>query len=350
MIRPPKMSIVSYVLFTCLAILPLWFGSTLAFDLKSHTWPSDPTMRVSTISFPSGSIWREDLERGVGRWNGINGMWLEFDLNFSNYSSFNAPCDGTSGDGENNVAFVSAADIDGNWGLHCSEQDGSERLESDIMFNADISWHTDVQDERVRTTDKPTFLKVIVHEFGHSVGLNHFDTVQAVMAQGYDGHLWWGGSETYRHHPMTDDIAGARALYSASNSETDVTAMNFEMSGSTSTAIWRSNSTNTNVRAGAAVNVEYSVANVGKTGASFTLGVYLSTNDFISTGDTYIGGFSYFLPAHFVWDRDKTFTIPSSVAPGTYHIGVVVDTGNTLSENRESNNRLVFPGTWTVVP
>ena len=322
--------------------------AVLAFDLKSHTWTADPTFKVSTISFPSGSVWRDDLEIGIGRWNGINGMWLEFDLTFSNFGSFNAPCDGAAGDGENNVAFVSSADIDGSWGLHCSDADGSERLESDIMFNADIAWYTGVQDERVRNTDKPTFLKVVVHEFGHSVGLNHFDTAQAVMSQGYDGHLWWGGSETYRHHPMADDIAGSRALYSSSIPEADVTAMNFEMSGASSTALWRSNGTNSVVSAGSQVNVEYSVANLGKAGANFSLGVYLSNNDYISTGDTYLGGFSYFLPAHFVWDRDKTFTIPGNVAPGTYFLGVVVDTGSTLAENRESNNRLVFPGTWTV--
>lgn len=344
----PEQRAATFVAGALSTIAALLSGSAQAYDLKSHTWPTDPTMRVATVSFPSGSIWREDLERGVGRWNGLSGMWLEFDLSFSNFNSFNAPCDGTSGDGENNVAFVDAADVDGGWGLHCSDSDGSERLESDIMFNADISWRTGVQDERVRFTDMPTFLKVVVHEFGHSVGLNHFDTEPAVMSQGYDGHLWWGGSETYRHHPMADDIAGARALYSHSNAETDVTAMNFEMSGATSTAIWRSDSANTNVNAGGTVNVEYSVANVGTAGANFALGVYLSTNDYISTGDTYLGGFSYYLPAHYVWERDKTFSIPINVAPGTYYVGVVVDTGSTLSENRESNNRLVFPGTWTV--
>lgn len=345
MFSKTRATCIAHTIFCAVSLIA---AKSHAYDLKSHTWNSDPTMKVATVSFPSGSVWRDDLETGVGRWNGIGGMWLEFDLTYSNYNSFNSPCDNTDGDGENNVAFVNSAAVDGNWGLHCSDYDGSERLESDIMFNADISWNTGIQDERIRKTDKPTFLKVVVHEFGHSVGLNHFDTEQAVMSQGYDGHLWWGGLETYRHHPMADDIQGSRILYSHSNSEIDVTATNFEMSGASSTALWRNDTANTNVAAGGTVNVEYSVANVGKSSASFSLGVYLSTNDYISTGDIYLGGFGYVLPAHYIWDRDKAFTIPSSVTPGVYHIGVVVDTDNSLSEARETNNRLVFPGTWTV--
>ena len=170
------------------------------------------------------------------------------------------------------------------------------------MFNADIAWYTGVQDERVRNTDKPTFLKVVVHEFGHSVGLNHFDTGLAVMSQGYDGHLWWGGSETYRHHPMADDIAGSRALYSHSNSETDVTAMNFEMSGATSTVLWRSNNMNTLVNAGSMVNVEYTVANIGNVGSDFSLGIYLfikRTTLFLPETPIWAGFLTIFLPTLF---------------------------------------------------
>ena len=127
MSRVRQVSFKLYLLLVSIIIFSMLFGRALAYDLKSHTWPSDPTMRVATISFPSGSVWRDDLERGVGRWSGLWGMWLEFDLNYSNYSSFNSPCDGTSGDEENNVVFVSSADVDGGWGLHCSDRDGSER-------------------------------------------------------------------------------------------------------------------------------------------------------------------------------------------------------------------------------
>lgn len=318
-------------------------SSVFAYDLKSHTWSSDPTMKVATISFPSASVWREDLETGVGRWNGMVGMWCEFDLTFSNYGSF------SNGDGDNNVAFVSAADIDNNWGLCWSTYSGSTRNESDITFNADISWYTGPQDERIRNTDKPAFLKVVVHEFGHCVGLNHYCSELAQMAQGYTGHIWYGGSNTYRHHPSPDDCQGARLLYPyPSNSETDATLMNFEMNGSCGSQLWRNNSTNTVVTKGNSINVEYTVCNVGNVGINFDLGVYLSTNDYISSGDTYIGGFSYYLPDHYAWERDKTFTIPISVPNGTYYMGALVDINNNLSENRESNNRLVFPGTWTV--
>jgi hypothetical protein len=313
-----------------------------AYDLKSHKWRSDPNMKVAVISFPSGSVWRDDLEYGVGRWNGMWGMWCEFDLTYSSYSSFN------NSDGDNNVAFVSNEDIDGNWGLTVSRYSGSERKESDITFNADISWRTEVQDERIRNTDKPSFLKVVVHEFGHCVGLNHFDTELSIMSQGYDGHLWYGGCSNYRQHPMPDDCQGARLLYPSSNTEEDVTLTNFEMSGSSSTQIWRSNSTVTTVSPGNNVNVEYTVCNVGNVGINFSLGVYISTNDNITKYDTYIGGFSYYLPAHYAWERDKTFTIPSSFSSGTYYIGVVADPDNKLAETRECNNNLIFPGQWTV--
>ena len=314
-----------------------------AYDLKSHTWSSDPTMKVATISFPSGSVWRDDLENGVGRWNGMWGMWLEFNLSYSNYSSF------SNGDGDNNLAFVSSADIGGAWGLTWSRYSGSTRTESDITFNAEISWYTGAQDERVRNTDKPAFRKVVVHEFGHCVGLNHYCSELAQMAQGSTGHVWYGGCEKYRHHPTADDCEGARALYPyPANSEEDATLMNFEMSGSCGSQIWRRNTANTVIDTGGTIDVEYTVCNVGNVGISFDLGIYLSTNDYISKYDTYIDGFSYYLSDHTDWERDKTFTVPGTVSSGTYYVGALVDIDNDLSEARECNNRLVFPGTWTV--
>lgn len=329
-----------------LLIILLVFGLSQfikGYSAKSYNWSGDPDLRIATISFPSDSVWRSDLENGIGRWNGMWGMWLEFDYSFSSYSSF------THSDGDNNVAFVSAADVDGNWGVTWSRHSGGDTLETDIGFNSEISWNTGAQDERERDTSQPAFRKVAVHELGHALGLKHYCSELAQMAQGYAGHVWYGGSAKYRHHPTPDDCQGARYQYPyPSNSEYDATITNFEMQGSCGSHVWRSNSIVTTVSGGDPVNVEYTVCNVGNVYINFNLGIYLSTNDYISTYDTYIGGFGYGLPAHYAWERDKTFTIPTSVSPGTYYIGAVVDTNNTLNECRESNNRLVFPGKWEV--
>ena len=82
-----KLAVMSGAIIACLTSFSLALKNANAFDLKTHTWPGDPTFRVSTVSFPSGSVWRDDLEKGVGRWNGMGGMWLEFDLSFSDFGS-----------------------------------------------------------------------------------------------------------------------------------------------------------------------------------------------------------------------------------------------------------------------
>jgi len=331
------------LLSTLLVLFLLPMKPSHAFNPKAYTWDGDPTMRVASISFPEDTVWRSDLENGIGRWNGMWGMWLEFDYSFVGDTTY------SNGDGQNSVGFVSAEDIDGVWGLTWTRYSGSEILETDVTFNADIGWNTGAQDERVVDTSAPAFRKVVVHEFGHALGLGHYCSELAQMAQGYTGHIYHGGSAVYRHHPTPDDAEGARAQYPfPANSERDAALTNHEMSGACGSQIWRNNSDVTTVSPGDTTDVEYTVENLGNVGINFSAGIYLSTNEYISKYDTYLRGFGYYLPAHFAWERDKTVTIPASVAPGMYYIGVVVDGDNELAEARESNNRLVFPGRWRV--
>ncbi|UCF05879.1 MAG: matrixin family metalloprotease [bacterium] len=335
--RVPK---VTRWVFLLLLIAPI--ASLEAYNLwGDDTWDSDPTLRIYTVSFAAGTVWRSDLINGIDRWNDVWGMWLEFDTEFRNDATWR------TGDGINGVGFSASADIGGAWGVTYKISDGDEIEEMDVRFNADLAWETGAQDERVR--EVPAFRKVVVHELGHALGLDHECSELAVMAQGTAGHVWYGGNAPTRHHPMADDVEGSRELYPWSGTYRDVALSNFEMLGTCSSQLWRNNTSLTTVEAGSTVDLEYLVSNPGNVGINFILGIYLSTNDNISKWDTYLTGQSWWMTYEYNSETDITVTIPCDVPPGIYHMGVVADPDYELAEVREGNNRLVFPGRWRVV-
>ena len=92
---------------------------------------------------------------------------------------------------------------------------------------------------------------------------------------------------------------------------------------------------------GQTIRIEYEIANIGHGAAGTTnTGVYLSTNDFISTGDTLLGTFASTGSDNPGAVDFETFnvTLPSSLGNGTYYIGVIADYDNALVERDENNN------------
>jgi subtilase family serine protease len=72
----------------------------------------------------------------------------------------------------------------------------------------------------------------------------------------------------------------------------------------------------------------------------FSNGFYISNDSIITTEDTNLTGNSNTSLApggQFVWG-DTTLTIPASTPPGSYHIGILVDRNNAVSESNENNN------------
>lgn len=68
--------------------------------------------------------------------------------------------------------------------------------------------------------------------------------------------------------------------------------------------------------------------------------MYLSTNTTITTSDTEIGSYTEAAqlgPGSAVTVM-KAFWVPSSLSPGTYYVGVRVDTDSWVAESDESNN------------
>ena len=84
-----------------------------------------------------------------------------------------------------------------------------------------------------------------------------------------------------------------------------------------------------------------SAAATGGNAGSFSVGIYLSTDDVITTADTYVG-YRYVssLSAGASSAADTVLTIPTGIAPGDYYLGVIADYGNTVKEFDETNNAL----------
>jgi subtilase family serine protease len=91
------------------------------------------------------------------------------------------------------------------------------------------------------------------------------------------------------------------------------------------------------------ITVAYTVKNRGTVNAGyFLVGIYLSTDATITTGDTLVATRSVpNLAAGAESTENTVVTIPSSVASGTYYIGVIADTDNRIAESDETNNVLM---------
>jgi Ca2+-binding RTX toxin-like protein len=89
----------------------------------------------------------------------------------------------------------------------------------------------------------------------------------------------------------------------------------------------------------AGTTASFQVNNIGTDAGASTTGVYLSTDSAITTSDTLIGSHSTPSLAAGTSDPESTsLSFPSNLAPGTYYIGALADSGNVVAESNEANN------------
>jgi subtilase family serine protease len=96
---------------------------------------------------------------------------------------------------------------------------------------------------------------------------------------------------------------------------------------------------------GSTITVSHTIKNQGTgTSGSFSVAVFLSADSTITTSDTSLGGRAISsLAAGAESPAGLQVTIPTSLAPGTYYIGVIVDYGSgngSVAESDETNNAL----------
>ena len=100
---------------------------------------------------------------------------------------------------------------------------------------------------------------------------------------------------------------------------------------------------NNNVSLGEQISIASTVSNSGSSNArATTVGFYLSTDDVVTTGDILLGSRATSTLATGASDSASlTITIPTSLSPGTYYLGAVVDINNSEAETNEDNNSLL---------
>jgi hypothetical protein len=293
--------------------------------------------QVMRCSIPEGSQRAADVIYSFDEWNSVYGMWDVFSREWGTTECVSI----SHSNGRNEVYFGVASEMDGAVGVTYLRRDGCTWswstqyiIEADVAFDAGqmVEWgNPPCNTYRLfgaRTT--------MVHEFGHALGLEHYDAVMNLMMTS-DGEGKYCGAHAVEPHP--DDAAGGRFLYGSGNRSTDIGASEHRLAGSNNVELNTSSGV-ASLCPGDTHTFRWSVGNMGTEGVTYNVRWYLSTNDTISTSDIAVGtNTGAFEPAGAFDTWSRTITIPGSVSFGTeYFLGTIVDYDDRVSERYWSNN------------
>jgi len=324
-------------------------ASALAFQ-SGATWSgSGTTLSLNRTSFPAGNVFNSNAQFAMSDWNAVTGSSFAFTTNATNCGRSALP---TS---DNCVFFTSGTNIGGALGLTSRSFIGGLLTDADVRFNVDVSWTPDLNVGAFTFGPPFSFRGVARHEFGHALGLCHEDGAGNVVLM---NSIYTAGA-VLPANPHWDDRKAVRTLYPGGGTERDLIPYMWKKTGNGQVGCGQSSSTfsvpaaNVTAQAvpGGTAVIEFSFENAGNLpSGSFDIDFLLSTNSFISTGDTLVGrNFGASAPAHSRGTFTRTVTIPAATPLGTFFTGICLDTGNAVAESLESNNCALAPGPLQVV-
>lgn len=318
-------------------------------------WRSDPTFRINRFNIPAASADDGDMTEAMNRWNVLPGTSFDFVI-----SSVNSGTTSTS-DGSNRIEFNFPAEVAfGHTHLRYDScitwwpGPNQDIEEADVHFVADwltpgTTWTNGAPDPRAFSG---TAIRLAaLHELGHALGLSPtnathenslMDTMNASMPAG--GQT--AGSSVMRVSPLPESARGIRDLYPGSATVVDQFVTNFRLvGGSTSASIIPS--LPRCATPGSTITVFFTLGNRGNLTSPMTsCGVYMSTNETITTADTQLLDCSWAPGAH---GQIEAFSFPVTIPGGTpvgttRFFGMLLDDGGAVSESSESNNGVAAPG------
>lgn len=247
---------------------------------------------------------------------------------------------------------------------------GGDILETDTFFDLDYAWALNDDksfNEGYSATGTRPLLNSAVHEYLHTLGLQHDNDVFSIM-----GRSWTAITANAQHTDTTvseDSTQGLISVYgprggvvstfqdlSVTHWKWTGTSGDYSVHGRTSITptaggalpMYADFEPRYQVSAGQALTVEQTVENHGIASHTFQVRWYLSTNYLISTSDTLLATSTMIkgVGGPHTWTRNVV--LPANLASGTYWIGVVVDTQNAVAERNENNNNEAYIAAITV--
>ena len=318
-------------------------------------WNTDrPTMEPSAVDFPFGSVQRDAVEQMRAAWGAdAPGSVASFAYTYVATDAF------VSGDNRNSIVIATPAQWTFGGALAVAVPRLSTTrcrwwplarpriIEQDVVFNPAPAggWDFRVSPPAPHPQGPFNLALVGVHELGHVLGLDHENDVLSTLDEFYEN----GGviSQANIIQPHADDIEGIRSAYGSVGTQRDVAASAFErVGGGTSDPIAAPGLATPN----APVTFGFTMENRGNRNlSSIRVEFYLSTDDTITTGDTFLGASTFSMNTGTLATRLATVTIPGTVTAGNYHLGFIVDPDDTINEVDEGNNAaaLIDPTTVT---
>jgi len=287
-------------------------------------------------TLPDGSNEANAYLNGIDSWNAVGGMSNKLSNNLATKTS--APA-WPNGDFE--AALVSRSSIDGKSGLThviynfpypvCAPLITERILEADVMVASDLPFAN--PEESALVDNGPD---VFLHEFGHVLGLQHYQNFNIMRTAANRPHFGGPGQHV---DVLPDDAKGGRGLYGVSGSHTNVFSTAFRRESATDVISQNvSGSMNSCVGGGGQFSIMQTVGNNGTVDIQQTERWFISTNPV-----AYSNGFLFAQWNNSTYLKDgaltlwRTFTMPS-LPPGTYRIFHGVDMLNQHSELREDDN------------
>jgi hypothetical protein len=321
-------------------------------------WPGGQSVRwLSPTTFPEGSETDTLILASMGAWNLVPAADFEF---FYDRPPQDFPIDNF--DGYSDTIAVPAGDLDpGVLGATYMVNDGAAWFDMDMVF-ADVpdgvGWTFDTApDCDVLANPAPSngyvFLIVAQHEMGHALGLGHDP-----IGDEAPGTPWFIGTMNPRYpsggtlgdeHIIelhTDDRTGTRYLYphGGPSEPPYVDLANAEYT--TSDVLGKAAPVFFDpliIAPAEEITIRSVIENFGTTNEFYVpMGFYLSVDDRITSADLLLGGVDWDLPMDDAYDFDAIIDMPADLAAGLYYVGTILDDGDTVTEEWEDNNIVLY--------